>query len=68
MKLFRIVFLLLGLVALAYAAKTQLDGTTRASPSEPTAPRRQLDNARDAARRIEDDAQKRLEEIERKAP
>jgi hypothetical protein len=64
MKTARMVLaLLLGLAALLFAVKRELDG---AAGAKDTAPRQQLDNVRESARRIEDDAQRRVDEALRK--
>ncbi|GAC1341445.1 MAG: hypothetical protein NVS2B9_15060 [Myxococcales bacterium] len=65
MKLGRLLVLLLGLAALAFAVKHQLDGAAGENAAH-TAPRRQLDNVRDSAHRIEDDAQRRVDDTLRK--
>jgi hypothetical protein len=66
MKTARMVLaLLLGLAALLFAVKRELDGAAGAKAAH-TAPRQQLDNVRESARRIEDDAQRRVDEALRK--
>ncbi|HXN56565.1 MAG TPA: hypothetical protein VN874_09870 [Myxococcales bacterium] len=66
MKSARLVLtLLLGLAALAFAVKHELDGAAGEKAAH-TAPRQQLDNVRESAHRIEDDAQRRVDETLRK--
>jgi hypothetical protein len=67
MKLGKLLALLLGLAIVAWVAKTQLEGAARSSGQEHSRPRQQLDNVRDSARRIEDDAQRRVDETVKKA-
>jgi hypothetical protein len=63
----RILALVLGLAALAFAAKYMLTGTAARDPSGPTEPKRQLDNVRTRARQLEREQQKAADEIARKA-
>jgi hypothetical protein len=67
MKLGKLLALLLGLAIVAWVAKTQLEGAANSSGQEHSRPRQQLDNVRDSARRIEDDAQRRVDETMKKA-
>lgn len=66
MKLFKVLALLLGLAVVAWVAKTQLEGAAGASSAH-TQPRQQLDQVRDKAHQIEQDAQKRMDEAVKKA-
>jgi Ni/Co efflux regulator RcnB len=63
----RLLALVLGLAALAFAAKVMLAGTTAASSAGPTQPKRQLDNVRARAKQLEREQQKNVDEIARKA-
>jgi hypothetical protein len=67
MKLGKLLALLLGLAIVAWVAKTQLEGAASSSGAQHTRPRQQLDNVRDSARRIEEDAQRRADETVKKA-
>ncbi|MFN0062086.1 MAG: hypothetical protein ACKVPX_06185 [Myxococcaceae bacterium] len=60
----KLVMLLLGLGAVGYVLYTQVKGSAEAdgSPGASTA-RRTLDNARESARQIEQDAQKRADDL-----
>ena len=60
---------LLGLAALLAAAYYGLQGTkvSTVEGREPSAPKQQLDNVRAKARSIEDDTQKRADELLRKS-
>jgi hypothetical protein len=62
----RILALVLGLAALAFAAKHMLTGTAAHDPSAPTQPKRQLDNVRTRARQLEREQQKAADELARK--
>ena len=63
----RLLALVLGLAALAFAAKHMLTGTTTRDPSGPTEPKRQLDNVRTRARQLEREQQKAADAVARKA-
>ena len=58
--------LLLGLVAIAFAVKVMLEGTTGKS-SEHTAQKRQLDNVREKTKEFERQEQKHIEDTLNKA-
>ncbi len=59
MQILKIVALVLGLAAVAFAAKVALDGTaTRSDASGPTQPKRQLDDVRARAGELEREFQK----------
>jgi hypothetical protein len=60
----KIITVVLGLGLTAAAAWYALGGTM--GRGDPSAPKRQLDNVRQAADRIESDAQKRVEGLESK--
>ena len=62
----RILALVLGLAALAFAAKHMLTGTVAQDPAGPTQPKRQLDNVRARARQLEREQQKNADEMARK--
>jgi hypothetical protein len=60
----KIVVLLLGLAAVAFAVKYELDGKSGARAAH-TAPREQLDNVRDKAHDLEKELQKAADEAGR---
>jgi Ni/Co efflux regulator RcnB len=62
----RILVLVLGLVAIAFAARYMLAGSDFRASAGPTQPKRQLDNVRDRARQLERQQQKSVDEITRK--
>jgi hypothetical protein len=62
----RILALVLGLAALAFAAKTMLSGTTVANAAGTTQPKRQLDSVRVRARQIEREQQNAADRLSRK--
>ena len=69
MTMGKLLVLLMGLAIVAWAAKTELDGTvgkTSAAHAH-TQPREQLDNVRQSARQIEIDAQRRADETVKQA-
>ena len=61
----RILTLLLGLVAVAFAVKLVLDGTT--GRKDQSAPKQQLDNVREKTRDVEKQMQKNVDEAMKKA-
>ena len=63
----KVLALLLGLAALAFAVRTALTGTMGPDSSAHTAPRRQLDNVREKARDLERQQQKAADDIARRA-
>ena len=63
----RIVALVLGLAALAFAAKTMLSGTTVASFAGPTQPKRQLDSVGVRAKQLEREQQGAADRVARQA-
>lgn len=63
----RILALVLGLAALAFAAKTMLAGTTAGTAAGPSQPKRQLDDVRVRARQIEREQQRAADGVARKA-
>jgi len=63
----RLLALVLGLAALAFAAKIMLAGTAAGSPAGPTQPKRQLDNVRSRAKQLEREQQRNVDEMARKA-
>jgi hypothetical protein len=67
LKLGKLLVLLLGLAVVAWVAKTQIEGSASGPARQHTQPRQQLDNVRDSARRIENDAQRRADETMKKA-
>jgi hypothetical protein len=65
MGLAKLLVLVLGLAAIAFAVKYELDGGMHGQPLLHTAPRRQLDNVRDKAHDLERDLQKAADEAAR---
>jgi hypothetical protein len=63
----RLLALVLGLAALAFAAKVMLAGTAVGNPAGPSEPKRQLDNVRARTHQLEREQQKNADEIARKA-
>ncbi|HKC61717.1 MAG TPA: hypothetical protein VKB92_16635 [Myxococcales bacterium] len=63
----RLLALVLGLAALAFAAKVMLAGTAVGNPAGPSEPKRQLDSVRARAHQLEREQQKSADEIARKA-
>ena len=59
----RILALVLGLAALAFAAKTMLSGTAAGSSPGPTQPKRQLDSVRVRAKQLEREQQRAADRI-----
>lgn len=59
----KLVVFLLGFGIIGGAAYYYLQGAKARSSEEASEPKRQLDNVREAAGRIEDDAQKRANEL-----
>ncbi len=62
----RIVVLVLGLAAIAFAAKTMLAGTALHTPAGPTLPKRQLDDVRARAKQLEREQQKNVDDMAKK--
>ncbi|MFL5312136.1 MAG: hypothetical protein ACJ79H_17015 [Myxococcales bacterium] len=62
----RLLAVVLGLAALAFAAKVMLAGTAAHDPAGPTQPKRQLDNVRARARQLEREQQNNADETARK--
>jgi hypothetical protein len=65
MGLGKLIVLVLGLAAIAFAVKYALEGSLRSQPSTHTVPRRQLDNVRDKAHDLEKELQKAADEAGR---
>jgi hypothetical protein len=65
MGLGKLIVLVLGLAAIAFAVKYELEGSARARASAHTAPRRQLDNVRDKAHDLERQIQKAADDAAR---
>lgn len=63
----RLLALVLGLAALAFAAKVMLAGTAVGNPAGPSQPKRQLDNVRSRAKQLEREQQRSADEVARKA-
>jgi hypothetical protein len=63
----RILALVLGLAAIAFAAKVMLAGTAVGNPAGPTQPKRQLDDVRVRAAQLEREQQRAADEIARKS-
>ena len=62
----KVLALLLGLAALAFAVKTALTGTMGRDDAAHTAPRRQLDSVREKARDLERLQQKAADDLARR--
>jgi hypothetical protein len=62
----KLLILVLGLAAIAFAVRTALTGTIGRDDSAHTAPRRQLDNVREKARDLERLQQKAADDIARR--
>jgi hypothetical protein len=58
MSISKLLVLLLGLVAVAFAAKYALSGTLGRDPEGSTQPKRQLDNVRERSKELEGEMQK----------
>jgi hypothetical protein len=65
MGLTKLLVLVIGLAAVAFAAKYALEGGMHAQPQAHTAPRRQLDNVRDKAHDLERQMQKAADDAAR---
>ena len=63
----RILALVLGLAALALAAKVMLAGTAVGNPAGPSQPKRQLDDVRARAKQLEREQQRNADELARKS-
>lgn len=63
----KVIALLLGLMAVSFAAKYALSGTLSQNPEGATQARRQLDTVRDKAKDLERQQQKAADEIAEKA-
>ncbi len=63
----KVLVLLLGLAAVAFAVKTQLAGTATGNPNEPVQAKRQLDNVRNRADELGREQQKRADDVAEKA-
>ena len=59
----KMLVLILGLAAAAFAVRTALTGTMGTDPAAHSAPRRQLDNVRERARALEREQQKAADAI-----
>ena len=62
----KVLALLLGLAALAFAVRTALTGTMGRDDAAHTAPRRQLDNVREKAKDLERLQQKAADDLARR--
>ena len=67
MSLGKLLVLVLGLAAIAFAVRTALTGTIGRDDSAHSAPRRQLDNVREKARDLEKMQQKAADDLGRRA-
>ena len=67
MKLGSLLVLLLGLTAVAFAAKMALTGGQPDLPNQASAPKRQLDNVRERAKELEKEQQRQADDVARKA-
>jgi len=63
----RLLALVLGLAALAFAAKVMLAGTAVGNPAAPTQPKRQLDDVRARAAQLGREQQRAADEIARQS-
>jgi hypothetical protein len=63
----RILALVIGLAAIAFAAKYALEGSFTSNPAQATRPKRQLDDVRAKAHELERQQQDAVDEIARKA-
>ena len=63
----KLLAVLIGLAATAFAVRTALTGTMGRDDSEHSAPRRQLDTVREKARDLERQQQKAADDIARRA-
>ena len=63
----RLVSLLLGLLVVAGAAYYLLQGTAESSRGQPSAPKQQLDRVREKTKQIEQDSQKRADDLFKKS-
>jgi DNA-binding GntR family transcriptional regulator len=59
----KILVLLLGLAAVAFAVRTALTGTAGRDTAAHSAPRRQLDNVRERAKELEREQQKAVDDV-----
>jgi hypothetical protein len=65
MGLTKLLVLVLGLAAIAFAVKYELEGSMRSRPSAHTVPKQQLDNVRDKAHDLERQLQKAADDAAR---
>jgi hypothetical protein len=63
----RLLTLLLGLLVVAGVTYYVLQGTAASTPTAHSAPKRQLDDVRERAKQIEDDSQKRADDLFKKS-
>jgi len=66
MSLGKILVLLLGLAAVAFAVRTALTGTAGRDSAAHSAPKRQLDNVRERAKELEREQQKAADDLARR--
>jgi hypothetical protein len=67
MSLGKLLVLVLGLAAVAFAVRTALTGTVGRDTAEHSAARRQLDNVREKAKELERQQQKAADDLARRA-
>ena len=67
MSIGKLIVLLMGLAAVAFAAKFALTGTMTGNPAGPTQAKRQLDSVREKAKQLERDQQKAADDVAEKA-
>ncbi len=67
MKLGKMLVLIIGLAAVAFAAKYALTGGAADSPNQATQPRRQLDSVRTRAKELERMQQQQADDITKKS-
>lgn len=67
MKLGRLLVLLMGLAAVAFAAKYALTGGAADSPGQATQPKRQLDHVRERSKELERLQQQQADDIAKKS-
>ena len=63
MSISKLLVLLMGLVAVAFAAKYALSGTLGKDPAGSTQPKRQLDSVREKSKDLEKEMQKGAEDM-----
>ncbi len=67
MSLTKLLVLLMGLVAVAFAAKYARTGTLGDDPAKESRPKRQLDNVRSRAKELEHETQQQADDVVKKS-